>query len=557
MKKLLAFVLLFLFWCSKPIQAVTDPLATTNNRFGIHVLELDDLKAAADLVNSNGGQWGYVTLVIRQNDQNHDKWQTIFDKCRELKLIPIIRLATYPKDDYWVKPELSQIQSWVSFLDSLNWVVQNRYIILFNEPNHQKEWGNHINPQEYVKVTKAFYQQLKASSNDYFILPAGFDTAAPNSQTTMVATNYWQQMLKEDPNIFTLFDGWNSHSYPNPGFSGSVTGSGLGSLSSYQAEVNYLSRFGLSTNTPVFITETGWIHRDGKVLGATTNPTTALSNFFVKAYTKVWTKPNLVAITPFVLNYPQPPFDQFAWQKPGSQDFYPHYYAVQDLDKNIGQPTQIHQSQINDTNIPDKLIDSSEYQLAIVFKNTGQSIWNPDDFFIKVSGDFDQESIIVSSVNLTKPDQELTLTLKLTTPSTPGEYNLNFQLTNNQTPFGEQYQKTIKIIPPPNLIVKAKRLFLKDNKETSYQLLIYDEQQKLVKEHTLSLINQVSKPIKLYGLIPDAFYRFVLLKDKYLPRQVIQKLNPTTTQIKFKTLLPLDFNQDGKFSFRDLIPWLK
>ena len=554
MRKIL---LILLFFClfTKPVQAITDPLATTNNRFGIHVLDLDDLKPAADLVNSQGGDWGYVTLVIRQNDQNQDKWQTILDKCRELKLIPIVRLATYPKDDYWVKPEASQIDSWVKFLNSLNWVIQNRYITLFNEPNHAKEWGNQINPQEYVKTVKEFSKKLKAASEDFFILPAGFDTAAPNSSTTMSAQNYWQQMYQTDPDIFQVFDGWNSHSYPNPGFSGPVTGQGFGSLTSFQSELHYLVALGLDPNLPVFITETGWIHKQGQVLGATTNPTTALSEFYTTAFKKAWQKPNLVAVTPFILNYPQPPFDQFAWQKPDSKEFYPHYYAVQDLPKSSGNPIQIHDSNLVDTQLPNQLIDSSTYQLPIIIKNTGQSIWEPEDYFLKITTDLDPASYSVSTLESTKPFQDSNLTFTLNTPPEPTNINLKLQLQHHLKPFGEILEQQIKIIPPPNLVIKAKRLFVKDRKPTDYQLIIYDQDNQVLKEQTISLKAKLSQPIKLYDLIPDTVYRFVLLKPFYLPRQVIASLNSTSTEISFKTLLPLDFNQDGQFNLKDLIPW--
>ncbi len=557
MKKIILFFCLFLFLFQTPTQAITDPRSATNNRFGIHVLDLDDLKAAADLVNSTGGQWGYVTLVIRQNDQNKDKWQHILDKCRELKLIPIIRLATIPENNYWVKPSLNQIDNWVNFLDSLNWVVQNRYIVLFNEPNHKKEWGNDINPTEYSRIVKAFHQSLKQSSSDYFILPAGFDTAAPNSSSTMSATNYWSKMYQVDSEVFKLFDGWNSHSYPNPGFSGPVSGTGFGSLASYRVELEHLTRFGLSPDIPVFITETGWIHKEGKVLGAATNPSQALSNFYQSAYTSIWAQKNVVAVTPFILNYPQPPFDQFAWQIPNSTEFYPHYYAVKDLEKLPGNPTQIHNSQLVTTTIPDQLIDSSEYRLSITLKNTGQSIWEPKTFFLKTTGNYHQDSLTVSKVAPTKPFEDLSFDIIYQTPPEPTNTNLTFQLQNNFTPFGTKIEKNIKIIPPPNLIVKAKRLFVKDNKPTDYQLIIYDQNQKVLKQTTILIKNKTSQAIKLYNLIPQTVYRFVLLKPYYLPRQVISHLDPTSTEISFKTLLPLDFNQDGKFSFKDFLPWLK
>ena len=552
MKKILLFLLLFLFLLAKPIQAITDPKLVVNNRFGIHVLNLDDLKPAADLVNSKGGQWGYITLVIRQNDLDHNKWQTILDKCRDLKLIPIIRLATTPIEDYWAKPNLNQVNTWVNFLNNLNWVIQNRYIILFNEPNHAKEWGNNINPEEYAKIARKFHQALKQSSSDYFILPAGFDTAAPNSASTMTAIDYWSKMYQFDSEIFKLFDGWNSHSYPNPGFSGPINGSGFGSLQSYQAEVNYLSNFGLSKNIPIFITETGWVHKDGKILGASTE-NLALSKFYKFAFQSIWIQPNLIAITPFILNFPQPPFDKFAWQKPNSNEFYPHYYTVKDLNKDAGTPIQIYSSELIDENIPTKLTESSSYQITVTFKNTGQSIWDQKNTKLAITTNLSQESFSITPTNITKPFSNATFTIAIYTPPQPQKVFLKLQLQNELKPFGQIIEKTIEIIPPPNIIVKATRLFKKNSKPTDYRLLIYDQDQALKKELSISLEKSISQPIKIFNLIPQANYRFVLLKPFYLPRQVNAILDPTQTIIKFKTLLPLDFNQDGHFSIKDII----
>ena len=44
----------------------------TNNMFGIHVAtpSREELENAANLVNTNGGNWGYVTVVIQENDRN-------------------------------------------------------------------------------------------------------------------------------------------------------------------------------------------------------------------------------------------------------------------------------------------------------------------------------------------------------------------------------------------------------------------------------------------------------------------------------------------------------
>ncbi|MFH0943359.1 MAG: hypothetical protein V1810_04250, partial [Candidatus Beckwithbacteria bacterium] len=436
----------------RPALAIVDPLSVPNNRFGIHVLEVEDLKPAANLINTQGGDWGYVTLIIRQNDRNKEKWQAIFDSLRRLHLIPIVRLATQATNDYWVKPQAEDISAWVGFLNSLNWVIQNRYLVLFNEPNHAQEWGNDLDPAEYAATVRLFHEQLKIASPDFFILPAGFDTAAPNSNTTLSAINFWQQMYSADPEIFTLFDGWNSHSYPNPGFSGSPQAMGLGTLQSYQTELEYLTRFGLSLNLPVFITETGWTHKDGRILGASDPDTSSLSRFYRQAFTQIWIQPNLVAVTPFILNYPQAPFQEFSWQIPNSKDFYPHYFAVANLPKIAGRPAQLHKSQLLSSDVSQALVDSSRYQFSLKFKNTGQSIWSPADFSLSITGNFSPLLIQLGDISATEPGQTLEIPFTLTTPSFHESRILGLQLKFNNQTFGDKFEQMIEIIPPPTLI---------------------------------------------------------------------------------------------------------
>ena len=105
MKKFfLLFVTLSLCYFVTPAQAVFDPLAVPNNRVGVHILDPQEIHQAAKLVNSSGGSWGYVTIPIRSNDRDREKWIRFFDNAKKEKLIPIIRLATYPEGPAWVKP---------------------------------------------------------------------------------------------------------------------------------------------------------------------------------------------------------------------------------------------------------------------------------------------------------------------------------------------------------------------------------------------------------------------------------------------------------------------
>src|SRR5437868_13182611 len=79
--------------------AITDPLQMPNNIFGVHILFPAELDNAAKIINSNGGDWGYVTIPIQSGDKSINKWQEFMNHAKELHIIPILRLAT--EGDYF------------------------------------------------------------------------------------------------------------------------------------------------------------------------------------------------------------------------------------------------------------------------------------------------------------------------------------------------------------------------------------------------------------------------------------------------------------------------
>ena len=170
---------------AQQVLAVYDPKSVPNNKFGIHIFSEKDLDAAKNLVNSNGGDWGYVTIVITEAERDHDRWQQVFDQMRRMHLIPIVRLATKANGATWDAPQEAEIDNWALFLNSLNWVTQNRYVVINNEPNHAAEWGGRIDPAGYAQYLIKISAKLKAASSDFFILPGALDAASNNSGSTI------------------------------------------------------------------------------------------------------------------------------------------------------------------------------------------------------------------------------------------------------------------------------------------------------------------------------------------------------------------------------------
>ena len=379
LKKILIFIsfTILLLITAPESNAIVDPLTSPNNRFGIHIIDEGDLEDAAKLVNSEGGDWGYVTVVIRKDERDTARWQKVFDRMRRLHLIPIVRTATIQAGENWEKPVADEIDGWVSFLNSLNWVVKNRYVIVGNEPNNSMEWGGEVEPEEYAKYLTEIASRLKIKSEDFFILPAGLDASAPHNGLFMDEEIFIKRMLKANPEIFNLIDGWNSHSYPNPDFSGSVNDTGRESIRTFEWELQLLENLGVEKDLPVFITETGWAH-DMDKKGLNYIKTKQVSENYVYAFENVWNNEKIAAVTPFILNYQDNPFDIFSWKKDAG-NYYNFYFDVQKLKKTKGTPIQEIKGEYIVKLLP-MLIksDGKKWGLAYI-KNTGQTFWGDDE----------------------------------------------------------------------------------------------------------------------------------------------------------------------------------
>ena len=368
--KIVLFSLILFFTSTTKSLAINDPKSVPNNKFGIHIFSEKDLDNAAKLINSSEGDWGYVTFVITEAERDHDRWQTVMDQMRRLHLIPIVRLATKANGDSWDAPAEAEINNWVSFLNSLNWVIQNRYIVINNEPNHTGEWGGRIHPEGYAVYLKQISQKLKSASPDFFILPAGLDP-------TTGSTQFIKGMLKEDPEIFNYVDGWTSHAYPNV------------AIDVYERELALIGK-----KLPVFITETGWPNNKYSE--------EQIGKNLVNAYKNVWNDPNVIAVTPFILDYPSKPFDIYSWQK-ADGTFYSFYTDVQNILKIKGEPTQIQSGQILAAFAEPVIFSGIDFVGAILAKNTGQTIWSPATISIgNESGDFNTKSFSLNSIEPTK-----------------------------------------------------------------------------------------------------------------------------------------------------------
>jgi hypothetical protein len=330
--KLLGLLMLFGFICSNlnSAHATYDPLSVPNNKFGIHILFPEEVSDAAPLVNSSGGDWGYVTIPIQASDRNLDKWQQFMDDCARKHLIPIIRMATtgdYFVQGSWSQPSNYDVLDFANFLNSLNWPTKNRYVLIFNEPNRGDEWGGIPDPTAYAQILDYAAHIFKQTNPNFFVISAGLDNGAANVPGQSIDEyTFMQEMNDAVPGIFAEIDGLGSHSYPNPGFAASPSDYRMGVDSFYYQ--NQLVQELTGKELPVFITETGW--SSDKVSDSTQ------ADYYANAFANYWNDPEVVAVTPFILRAGQGPYSQFAFLKNGGMT--QAYIAYKNLDKVKGEP---------------------------------------------------------------------------------------------------------------------------------------------------------------------------------------------------------------------------
>ena len=350
-------------------------LASERNIFGLHITQTSDVKESANLINSSNGDWGWVTIVIRFDQLNQQEWQNFFNECRKDHLIPIIRIATIMENDHWKIPSPEEIDVIASFLNSLNWPTKDKHVVLFNEINHAQEWGGVIDIKNYTDIFMYASQKLKNYDKNFIILGPALDLAAPDSLPSYLsAKSVYQQIYEYRPEYFDNFDALASHSYPNYGFIGKPTDTQPHSILGYKWELSFIESLGVNKKYSVFITETGWPHQEGETKDYRYYTSKTSSDFLIKAYSLWEQDEGVIAVTPFIFNFPHPPFDHFSWvDKEGK--LYPEYQKIIDYPKKQNQVSQITSYSSQKINLPALIFPEKEYSGTLLLKNTGQSIW--------------------------------------------------------------------------------------------------------------------------------------------------------------------------------------
>lgn len=409
--------MVFLFFLLLFFVSFSSPILASDNIIGLHLSQTTDIESAKTIINSTNGDWGWATIVIRPDQLDKNTWQEFFDNCRKYHIIPIVRVASNMQGPVWSKPDEAEIDKVGSFLNSLIWPSKEQHIILYNEVNHAQEWGGTIDPKGYADTIIYASNRFKQLNNNFIIMGAGLDLAAPsNLPDYESAENFYRQIYEYKPDYFDHIDAIASHSYPNHGFVGTPKDTGQHSILGYRWEQEFIKSLGVQKTFPVFITETGWPHREGVKNNNQFYTTQTTSNFLIDAIL-IWSADKSIqAITPFTYNYPNEPFDHFSWLDQ-NEKLYPNYQKLVDLPKNKNNPEQTINYEATYMHLPFFIFANAQYKGQITIKNTGQSIWNEKDQFCldpQTTTDVITDKICVEPGLLIYPRQSYTFTFNFT-----------------------------------------------------------------------------------------------------------------------------------------------
>lgn len=258
-----------------------------NNKVGINVIRHFDanyLRAVSQIVNSSGGDWGYVTVLLLKEDwRDPARIQRLLDDANRFRLIPILRLSTRMEGPIWVKPEPNDPAEWKRFLTGLKWYTPAVYMMVGNEPNLGLEWGGEPNPREYARYLQSFLDTFADQRSRFKILNGPMDMSNLTQQGMMDDFEFLAGMKAEVPDIFTRLDGWATNPYH--------FFEGRGIRYTYRGYAQELDFIGV--NLPVFIAES--------YIGFVDDPQ-VIAQYYDTAFSYWLQDPRVVAATPHFFN---------------------------------------------------------------------------------------------------------------------------------------------------------------------------------------------------------------------------------------------------------------
>ena len=174
------------------------------------------------------------------------------------------------------------------------------------------------------------------------------------------------------------------------------------------------------------------------------------------AYERVWDDSRVVAVTPFILNYTEPPFEEFSWKKKDGS-FYSFYEKVSQTQKVKGQPTQEVKGKVIGAFVNPFLIADSLFKGVILARNLGQSIWVSPE--ISVMDESKAFEIATENFGELEPSKVKLIYFSSQAPDSAGKFNIPLVLRYKEKAVSETFPLEMVVVKTAE--VKKLGLFAK------------------------------------------------------------------------------------------------
>jgi len=319
-----------------------------NNIVGLNVARLHQpiyVWATSDVVNANGGDWGYITVVWTMQDREDQmadyNLQMFLDRCFEHHVQPIVRVATrfeakreptvpgqpavkpnpQGAEGTWMRPDWDEPLKWRELFERGRWPTRHAWIVVGNEPNLGREWGGEVDAAGYARYLARFLDVF-ADAPRFDVVSGALDisntTALPVMQD---ALEFLDAMGAAVPGIFERLPAWASNPYSVPGQGPGVRYTHL----AYEAELDRIGR-----EMPVIITEAGHLQ---------TGDEQEIARFYAQAFRDWMADPKVVAATPLFWHPDRNDFWMFELDRRGAfVHRSPTYELLRRLPRVAGSP---------------------------------------------------------------------------------------------------------------------------------------------------------------------------------------------------------------------------
>jgi hypothetical protein len=312
-------------WAAPAAGPTDNPAAVANNPVGVNLVrwwEPHFVNAAAELVNSGGGDWGYVTVVLVDDDRNYpERFQAFLDQCAKLHITPVIRVGTtFDLDaELWKRPEWRDAELWYRYFERMRWPTALRHLVVGNEPNLGREWGGAVDGPMYARYL-AWWIEVFGDRPYYRMyngaLDASNDTGMPDRQDMF---EFIADMKKGVPDIFDRLHGWASNPYHFWWQSRELRYT----FRSYEVELEAIGR-----DLPVLIVESALAHIDDP---------RQIADYYQMAFEWWLNDKRVLAATPLFWNPEENSFWLFDVGRDGTlRSAAPAYHRIKFIDKPAG-----------------------------------------------------------------------------------------------------------------------------------------------------------------------------------------------------------------------------